>query len=527
MNGQVGAWLRTSPFAIAFFLGNSIRLLLRGPWAAPAAAAFFVGDQREVLLLIFLLVLVLILASAALQYWCFRFKLEGDRIFVRKGVLGKSSLNLPFDRIQAINLERSPIERLFGLVTVSLDSAGTAGAESRLPSVKASVAEWLRERVDSRRVHLARSAVRAEKPVPEVDEPEVQLRLTGRDMAMIGLSSRNLVLLPAVIGGLLQFMEFAEEEAFRSAGEEALRSVAGTLDAAIGGQGAMATTLMVAGIVLGGLLVFFVLVAGAALVKYHDYTLVREGTALRSRAGLLTKREVVVEAAKIQQFTLVQNMIMRPLRRCRLSAVPARGQTEATSGLHQPSADVLEVPMMEREQADELMARSFGDEGSDLTLVPTDGRFIGVSPYYVRARTLPVVGWATLATAVFFAGSRPDGDVATLALATLLIIVLLGTSAAATLLSWLRWRGLAYLYDADGMAIRTGVLGRKVQAFLFRKVQAATVKRSPLQRRKGLATLKVSLASGDLAVPYLDADLAQRLRDYLLYKAESSTVRWH
>jgi len=93
--------------------------------------------------------------------------------------------------------------------------------------------------------------------------------------------------------------------------------------------------------------------------------------------------------------------------------------------------------------------------------------------------------------------------------------------------SWQRWRRRGYMYDEDGLASRTRVLGYGVEALLFRKAQSVTVKQSPLQRRHGLATLAVGTACGSVSVPYIDHSAACRLRDYVLYRAESSERRWY
>ena len=60
-----------------------------------------------------------------LRYWFFRLRIEEDRILIRQGVLRKTSLDLPLDRVQGINIERSLTDRVLGLVTVMVDTAGS------------------------------------------------------------------------------------------------------------------------------------------------------------------------------------------------------------------------------------------------------------------------------------------------------------------------------------------------------------------------------------------------------------------
>jgi len=57
--------------------------------------------------------------------------------------------------------------------------------------------------------------------------------------------------------------------------------------------------------------------------------------------------------------------------------------------------------------------------------------------------------------------------------------------------------------------------------------QRVNVTQTWLQERKGLATMRFYMASGTLKLPYVDHELAKHLRDYALYKAESSQLAWH
>ena len=240
-------------------------------------------------------------------------------------------------------------------------------------------------------------------------------------------------------------------------------------------------------------------------------------TALRSDlgAGLLTRKEIVVECAKVQQLRVDQGVVMRLLQRCRLRMLPAT--SGAASGNSTPvSTQTLHVPLLDLELLGDLQRRVFGDEGTFLQLHPGWDGFIAISPLYIRARLLAV-------------GVLP----ATLVAGALVPLVGLGALLALAwpllvgLVAWQTWRRRGYRYDDDGLVSRTGLIGFSIDAFLFRKVQGATVSRSPLQRRNDLASLTVQLASGHVTVPYIDYATACRLRDYMLFKVESSRLPWH
>jgi len=235
----------------------------------------------------------------------------------------------------------------------------------------------------------------------------------------------------------------------------------------------------------------------------------------------------VVETRKIHQLTRSHNLVLRLFRRHRLRALPAallpnQGSAD-TPGLQ--IAEVLEVPLLQGPEAEDLRKSVFGREGDALTLLPRSAGFKRVSPHYIRALTLRISFTLALVAVPFLTGLLRDRGPGEVVLGV--FIFWLASILPAALVGWVRWRRQGYLHDGDGLASRSGFLGRKVDAFLFRKAQSVTVVQSPLQRRKGLATLNVQLACGPLSVPYIDLGVASRLRDYMLYRVESSQRRWH
>lgn len=176
----------------------------------------------------------------------------------------------------------------------------------------------------------------------------------------------------------------------------------------------------------------------------------------------------------------------------------------------------LHVPALAAETVRPLAAKVFAEEGERLSLLPAEDAFEGISPAYIGAR-LRVVGVvpALLTLAALYPFFGP------ISLWCLAWVPLTG------LVAWQKWRRHAYMHTDEGLAVRTGLLGFKVDACLLRKVQNVAFHQSPLQRRKGLATLEVGLASGSVTLLYIPHAKACRLRDYILYKIESSRGPWH
>ena len=528
-------WQRASPVAIVFFVGKTIKTFGQSfvqLLVTFGALAVLIRSNPYLFLLIPLGILIVV-ATGVFQYWFFRFAVQEDRILIRQGVLRKTSLDLPFERVQGINVERSLVDRMLGLVTVSLDTAGSGAAEGQLPCVDAALADLLRARVRARHGTEDEGTARDEDAEEASTGParrtvggrsgqtgqrrEAILTLTAGDIVRIGLANHNLALVGAVLVLLGQSLDFAVDmlaPAFESA------------ETAFAGADDLARTLLVAGFVATLLAIALGLLIGAAVLRHHNFTLWREGTTFRSRAGLLTQKEVVVEAAKIQQISVSQSLLMRLFRRYRLQALPAAAlptQTRDAGGL--PGlAEVLEVPALKDVRAEGIRTRVFGREGDGLTVLPGSRGFARISPYYIAMLTLRISLVSALIGAVILLAIA--GIELAFGVAVAAVTWWFCSLPPAVLIAWLKWHRHGYLYTGEGLASRGGFLGRKVDSFLFRKVQSVAVRQSPLQRRKGLATLHAHLASGKVSVPFINHGIACRLRDRILYTVESSRLRW-
>lgn len=525
---DAGGWQRTSAFAIVFFIRTSISQIrgIVNLLAAFGVSLIFLRRMPR-LDLVILAGGLIIVVTGVLRYWFFRFRIEADRLLVREGILRKTALELPFDRIQGINLERSLIDRVVGLVTVQLDTAGSDAVEARLPSVRTEVADRLRARLGAGRRAGAWGGLRPADPPAAREEPagppttgtdaerrdaersDVLLRLNAADMIRIGLATIQIPAVAAIFVALWREPRELSRRLAESFGVvPALEWVEGALATAAQG---VSPAAFVTGLLAAGLIAVVLIAITAAFLRYHDFTLWRGPAAYRSRAGLFSQREVAVRFPRIQRVALLQTPLARCFRRYRLTLHPAADDM-----------DELVVPLLDGATAESLRGEVFADESPGLALLPADRAFVRVSPFYIRGLALKIAAAPALALPAILFLTGILGRALAEASVWMLFWVLTGG-----LVAWMHWRRLGYVHDDDGMSIRRGFFDRNVDAFLFRKAQYATVRQSPLQRRRRLATLEIGLATETVSVPYIDHGIACRLRDYVLYKVESSRRRWH
>ena len=136
-------WLVSGMASLIVPLG----LLLGGrAWAATK------WDDQAVLIIVaaataagFLLGVTII--SPPLAYARWRFSVDDELMLVRYGIIWIEEKSIPISRLQHVDVLRGPIERLFGLATLAVFTAGTEGAHFRLPGLAVARARQLRDQI--------------------------------------------------------------------------------------------------------------------------------------------------------------------------------------------------------------------------------------------------------------------------------------------------------------------------------------------------------------------------------------------
>ncbi|MEA3558641.1 MAG: PH domain-containing protein [Candidatus Thermoplasmatota archaeon] len=76
------------------------------------------------------------IAAIAIYFWShayvkkYHFQFTDERIIVKRGVFSKRVVNIPYDRIQNVVISQTFIERIAGVYTVNIETAGTAVRQS-------------------------------------------------------------------------------------------------------------------------------------------------------------------------------------------------------------------------------------------------------------------------------------------------------------------------------------------------------------------------------------------------------------
>jgi len=524
---DVHCWQRLSPWAMLIlfvrellrFIRQNIPVLI----GAGAGVAYLerIGSQE-----VLQIGLLLMLTGALLCLWYyrrFRFRIHDGVLFVQKGLFERKELRVEAGRVQHMAIEQPAFMRPFGVVRFSVDTPGGIGTEVELPGIRRQVAEHLR-RLLAQSPDQSPAQSPDQSPAQASDKdgaatgrqpadgtstangsahlparkaggdaaPQPLFRLRARGLSLHGLASNYTYVLAMILAPLLQPLDrllrhYLEEH---DPGPWALAMLE-------------APVLTASGLIV--LLILGLLMASVALswLRFFGFELVREQGRFVQRSGLLNRQEQTLSVLKLQSVEWVQTAIARGLGRgylvCRQYGGGAGGADHAGRNFLVPGLDHASAMSLSREFWPQLL--------------PEAGLMF-VHPYYRRVLAIRTGGVLCLLALMLAAMTGNAWWLAAAPVASLLAWPLIHQRWRMT-----GWRDMGYY-----ALVRRGLIGQRTVMFPVEKVQAVAISRSWFQRRQGLATLRLTLASGPVTIPCIAHADALRMANRVLYRVESPAV---
>ena len=158
------AWIFLVPFLFLFFVPfiavgfGFFKLIKEGPFTLD------ISSLKSLLSWLWVIIPAIPVASwvqAKLTYRFYRYELREEGFRKEHGIVWKTYVTIPYNRIQNIDIYRGVIDRLLGLSDLHIQTAGASvqfagsrasgrGAEGGLPGLSREVAEQLRDELIKR-----------------------------------------------------------------------------------------------------------------------------------------------------------------------------------------------------------------------------------------------------------------------------------------------------------------------------------------------------------------------------------------
>lgn len=491
---------RLHPTSLLFRVAAVVRTFL-----LPAIFVLFLASEDSKWEAWLAIGFVPVLLVSILNYITLRYDFGASELVVRRGLIFRSERQIPYERIENVDLTRNPVHRMLGVAIVRIDTASGDEAEAVFRVLSMDAVEELREQIAERAgsestIGAARQrALRGDAEDPpglesasasEAREPGAasveRIHALGvGELLRLGLiSNRGLLGLAALYGIATRF----------EATEDWLReSFAGSLVAMLSGEKGFVFALYGVAILVAALLVLSV---AWTVVRYARYRLERSGDLFRWSAGSWTHVTATIPLQRIQKLVVRQSPLQRLIGRVslRVDTVGGGEEDEKAAG----RADF--VPLCRIEDVARIVERAMPE-----VVMPRPGDYEALHPKAAirQVRSSLVSAPLVFGLAWAFMDWKWAGTVALLVTA---LSIWHGVSTA-------RWG--AYYLSETAIFVRQGFWTRRWTILPTDRVQVISLRHSPFDRRWGMATLSIDSAGASslesVDVEYCDGERARAL----------------
>ena len=426
--------------------------------------AVFDGSRADGLSWFYAVSISFVVMLGVVRWYRFRYWFEADHFRVEDGAIIRKRAFIPLDKVQAVDISAGVVQRLLGLVKLEVKT-GAAGTQAELTAITGTEARRLTERLQPD-VVVTEAATRIGEPAPRKI-----YRMTTGELLLAGATSGQLAVVGAMVGWVLSRVE-----------ETVLKVVVERVQSyAAGGTVATSSPLSMVILVTVGFVITWTVATLWSAAKFGNFSLERRGGNLVVRRGLVEQQQVTLPLERIQAVRYHESLMRQPLGYGALY-VETVGHAEAegkSAFLH---------PFIRRDEVRPLLAE----------LLPQ----FDVEARYVRPprRALPrfiVLPTAVVLVAVAIAGLLVSPSSA-LGLAVLPVVWLVG---------YVSWRDTGLSLGDDVAVVRSRGL-RRTTAYLRRATaQIAQTSASLLQRRRSVATVYFTVATGVTGRTFVARDL--------------------
>ena len=496
------------------------------------------------------IVVIIFLLCLLYQWWSYKhlwYEIGDEEFSLYSGIFNKKRVHVPYQRVQSVDQHASLWQRVCGVCSVHVDTAGGAAHTAiTVPYLRKDQAEHLRMELYQRKrrilglgedrapaapgaapcgsvpPHAASAApagnvldvgaemwddVRGLFAGDEVDmgASSYEYGLTNKELAFTGLSNNTGFVL-AIIGVLATVFQV----------------VGGVMDVAGDAAGAVADTALAMGstifggnLVLLGIVVCIVAViilwvfsVAGTCVQFGGFKARRRGNRIEVEHGLLQHRIRGVDVDRVQSVIVKQSVIRRLLGYCELSLgkIDAVDSSQGEQGQSLSHQGLVIHPFVKLDRVPQILEGiipEFAGVPADETPLAT----VALRRAIIRRGILQGAGfWIAVCIAVaqvivnlVLRSADPEGQ---MVLGYLNIgayagyVVCLIVFALEVVGAVLWARGSGFAYNRRFMRVVNGGLGCESVSFPRRKIQFGYTKTNPFQRRAQTATIAVRTAAG-------------------------------
>jgi uncharacterized membrane protein YdbT with pleckstrin-like domain len=463
-----------------------------------------------------ILILGAVFLFAILSYKRLTWEITDEELHIYKGIFIKKKSHIPFRRIHSVDINAKLLDRIFGVVTLKLDTAaGSAKSEdAKLPALHLSTAELIRKEIFHRKA-VSESGVSYSDTVKQgggniLNElntenektrglyagtsqelvPQAEYRLTNKELMIYCLTNGKAFVF--VFLALIFVQElFDMITTFNREFAETANSTVTTLIS----KGPLVILIIIAVALVVGLIISFI----SRALTYGNFVAKRYVGRIEISSGLVQRKSTGIAVERIQTLKIKQGLLARILGYAEISVETASGFGKSGQKDQEIRLGTVIHPFIKKSKINEfmdMMLIEFNDrpeEATSLSGVAMRRSMFRYGIWTLLLIVLPLqLTWYFVRTFVLheseFASYIPlvNNTVIASSVVILAIMLLIGFGA---------WKGRAIGRNDNYLLLKKGVIGRNSAFVPKKKIQYAMVGQNLFQKRVSLVTIRANTAA--------------------------------
>lgn len=486
---------RQSAAGVVLIFATTLYKIIKNFWAVGLYLIFAKADAGSLFFgAIGLAVLaILILVYSVLYFLRFQFFIneKSEEFVLQKGVFSSDVINIPFHKIQHVNFKRNILQRVIGVYSVVIDTAGSGEEEVEIQALSKERADELAELLmEYSEKEKEPESLNSGETKPPSQKVQWKFELGFSNLIKLGLTSH-------LLRGLAILVAFYS-----------------TLQTQFGWDGEYVKELpssrfsefTYAVILIIFLLMVSILVnIGEAVIKYYNLNLQQKNNSLQIEMGLRNNTRVNLKASRVQLLQETVNPVHKwlDLYKLKISLASSRDALEKTK---------IAIPGLPMETVAKVKNFLYGAAIEEYVVLKPNKILL----YRMIFRRLLPIGIAILAIKLF---SLPVSDNAVIFIGTFLSVCII-------VFQFFSFKKVTLFADEIFLVKQSGLWSRKKQFLEMYKLQSVSIRQPIWYKKDALVNITFHAAGGDIEFPLLNEREAKNLMNYLLYKIESTAKPW-
>ena len=444
-------------------------------------------------------ILILTIIFSYLNYLKFTFFLDNEKqeFVINKGIFNKTLLTIPLEKIQQVNINQSFLQKMVGVFSLEIDTAGGADKEVSIKAIDEASAYRLKEHLLNGNKIAENALVGNDEQKLETEKPFISLSLST--LLKVGLTSNYGSSLALLIGFAYGVFHNAKELL------KAFDTDNGQVEAAIErGINVASVGILVAALIILLLVINII----RTIVKFYDFKISKHKHSLLISAGLLNKKNTLLSPKKVQITSYSQNYFQKKLNILNLNLKQAAAGTPTDAKDLEKSN--LSLPGCSNIEKDEILRLILGKIPDATQTYLPNFRFLN----------LPILFSAILPIGVYSMVSFNIPEVrAFYPLAILYFII-------ALVMNYFSYRRHRLMVNQEFIIKKSGIWDVSYDLIFPHKIQAISTFQYPWHKSVDVGHVDLHTAAGVIHYKFGNYTEIKQLVNYWLYQVESIDKDW-